>query len=302
TTSGQYQVNGSQISSANLSNDANLAKLNGTQTFSGANTFSNASNSFTGDGSGLTNLNATNLASGTVDNSRLNADVALTDRNSQTFTGNQQLFENAIDSTTAFQIQDHAGTDNLFIADTTNHRVGIGKAPTLGTLDVNGDIYQSGNKVCDTSGNCVGTGSGGAIGGSGTAGTLAVFTGSGFTIGDSNLSQSGGVTTNTGDFKTTGNFVQGANTGSTTTCSSGNVLQNAVVSGGIITGGSCVANGAGATTTLAQVYANGSSQADETIALDSTRNGVLIRDNATPISGTLFGVQNSAGSTKYLDV
>ena len=37
---GQYQVGGAQISSANLSNDANLAKLNATQTFSGNNTFS----------------------------------------------------------------------------------------------------------------------------------------------------------------------------------------------------------------------------------------------------------------------
>ena len=41
-----YRINGSQISSANLSNDGNLAKLNGTQTFTGAtNTFQNASDS-----------------------------------------------------------------------------------------------------------------------------------------------------------------------------------------------------------------------------------------------------------------
>jgi fibronectin-binding autotransporter adhesin len=40
--SGQtYKINGTQISSTALSNDANLAKLNGTQTFSGTNTFSN---------------------------------------------------------------------------------------------------------------------------------------------------------------------------------------------------------------------------------------------------------------------
>ncbi|HSE60804.1 MAG TPA: hypothetical protein VLA88_00760, partial [Candidatus Saccharimonadales bacterium] len=46
TAGNQYRVNGTQISSANLSNDANLAKLNGTQTFTGAtNTFQNTSDS-----------------------------------------------------------------------------------------------------------------------------------------------------------------------------------------------------------------------------------------------------------------
>src|SRR6185503_4833544 len=115
---------------------------------------------------------------------------------------------NATDSTTAFQIQDAAGTSNLLIADTTNTEIGIGKAPTLGALDVNGSIYQSGNQVCDMSGNCIGAG-GGAVGGSGTAGTIAVFTGSGFTIGNSLLSQSGGTVTANGNFNiTTGNQYQ----------------------------------------------------------------------------------------------
>ncbi len=42
---GQYQSNGQQISSQNLANDANLAKLSATQTFTGANTFKNAADS-----------------------------------------------------------------------------------------------------------------------------------------------------------------------------------------------------------------------------------------------------------------
>src|SRR5581483_6328004 len=190
TTGNTYQINGVQISSAALSNDSNLAKLNANQTFTGNNTFSSASNSFTGDGSGLTNLNAGNISSGTLNDARLSANVPLKNANN-TFTGYNTL-QNVANSTTAFQIQNALGTSNLFIADTTNTRIGIGKAPTLGTLDVNGAIYQSGNQVCDTSGNCVGTGGSGAVGGSGTAGTLAVFTGSGFTIGNSVLSQSGG--------------------------------------------------------------------------------------------------------------
>ena len=91
---GTYSVNGSQISSANLSNNANLAKLDGTgpQIFTG-------NNKFTG-----------------------------------TF-----LAQNAVNSTTAFQIQNAAGTDNLFIADTINGRIGIGMAPGY-TLDIAGDI------------------------------------------------------------------------------------------------------------------------------------------------------------------
>lgn len=38
------------------------------------------------------------------------------------------IFRNANDSTTAFQIQNAGGTSNLFIADTTNSRIGIGTA------------------------------------------------------------------------------------------------------------------------------------------------------------------------------
>ena len=58
----------------------------------------------------------------------------------------------------------------------------------------------------------------------------------------------------------------------------------------------------GGSATLASVYTNGSSQTDSTIALDSTRLGVIIKDNSTPISGSLLTVQNSGGTTKYLDV
>ena len=65
--SGQYQVSGLQISSGNLSDASNLVKLNANQTFSGNNTFSSASNNFTGNGSGLTALNASNISSGTLE-------------------------------------------------------------------------------------------------------------------------------------------------------------------------------------------------------------------------------------------
>lgn len=57
-----------------------------------------------------------------------------------TFAGNTQLFKNGTNSVTAFKIQNSAGTSNLFNADTTNSRIGIGTAAPAETLDVNGDI------------------------------------------------------------------------------------------------------------------------------------------------------------------
>jgi len=50
--------------------------------------------------------------------------------------GSSVLFKNSTDSTTAFQIQNAAGTSNLFIADTTHSQVGIGATPANGLLTV----------------------------------------------------------------------------------------------------------------------------------------------------------------------
>jgi parallel beta-helix repeat protein len=179
-----YQINGSQISSAALSNDSNLAKLNGTQTFTGANTFSNASNSFTGNGSGLTSLNASNVLSGTLNDARLSSNVALKNANN-TFTGNNVFSLNTAGlavqdaltplGTNLFEVTNNAGTTKYFTVSAT-------------ALQFNG------NDVCTTAGNCTGV-SGGAIGGSGTAGKIAKFTGSGFTIGDSLISDNGTAVT-----------------------------------------------------------------------------------------------------------
>lgn len=165
---GQFTINGAQISSANLSNDANLAKLDGIQIFTGANTFSNVSNSFTGSGAGLISLNANNISSGTLSDFRLSANVALLDGTGpQTFTGNNKftgtlLSQNATDSISAFQVQNAAGTSNLLVADTTNTRIGIGTATPTATLSVTGTgliqastannptLTVSGNEITDT--------------------------------------------------------------------------------------------------------------------------------------------------------
>src|SRR5206468_10591728 len=63
---------------------------NGTQTFTGDNTFSSASNSFTGNGSGLTSLNAGNISSGTLNDGRLSANVTL---QGNAFNGANQLVQ-----------------------------------------------------------------------------------------------------------------------------------------------------------------------------------------------------------------
>lgn len=124
-------------------------------------------------------------------------------------------FQNVTNSTTAFQIQNAAGTSNLFNADTTNNRIGIGTNAPQYTLDVVGDIGFSGTlygnsfspqagvtysfataaagayNICTTAGNCSGVG-GGVTTPGGTANRVAKFTASG-TIADSLISDDGSV-------------------------------------------------------------------------------------------------------------
>ncbi|NBU34759.1 hypothetical protein EBS40_09135, partial [bacterium] len=113
-------------------------------------------------GTNLTSLNATSITSGTVADARLSANVALLDRTGpQTFSGNNKFsgtFLAQTDSATAFQIQNAAGSSNLFIADTTNSRIGIGVGTPAYKLDVAGDVnitgaYRIGGiAVCSSSG------------------------------------------------------------------------------------------------------------------------------------------------------
>jgi len=91
-----FTGNGSDLTGLNASNIAagtvadarlsnNVGLLNGTQIFTGAKSFSNLSNSFTGNGSGLTNLAAANLT-GEINDNRLSNNVGLL-TGAQTFTG-----------------------------------------------------------------------------------------------------------------------------------------------------------------------------------------------------------------------
>lgn len=80
-----------------------------------------------------------------------------------------------------------------------------------------------------------------------------------------------------------------------TTCSGGQVLQNQVVTGGIVTGGTCAANDG----SLQTAY-NASTNPE--LVLDATRGALTIRDNATPLGANLLEIQNNGGSTNYLAV
>jgi hypothetical protein len=117
--------------------------------------------SFSGSGSALTSLNGSNISSGTVSDSRLSTNVAFKNA-TQTFSGNNTFSgtvtaQNASNSTTAFQIQNTAGTSNLFVADTTNTRIAIGQASANYTLDVNGDVNIASGSVYRVNGASINT-------------------------------------------------------------------------------------------------------------------------------------------------
>jgi hypothetical protein len=88
--SGLNGLNAASLSTGTVGDarlSANVALLNRTQTFSGTNAFTNAANNFAGNGAGLTGLNASSLASGTISDARLSANFARLDGVNQIFTG-----------------------------------------------------------------------------------------------------------------------------------------------------------------------------------------------------------------------
>jgi hypothetical protein len=176
-----------------------------------------------GNGSGVTNVNAAtlqgnassyftnaaNISTGTLNDSRLSSNVPLLNAATNNFTGtNLEHNGNAVcDSSNNCNDLTSASASGSYIqlqgaspgtAQTGNFNIsGTGIAGSLkGTT-----IYQNGNQVCDTSGNCSGGGSGVTASG-GTSGDITVFTGSN-TIGNSLLSESGSTVTLTGTLSAT---------------------------------------------------------------------------------------------------
>jgi hypothetical protein len=90
---GLTNLNGSNIASGTVARarlPAEIAYEDEANTFSGINALTNLGNTISGNGAGLTNLNASNLASGTVARARLPAELAYEDE-ANTFSGIQTI-------------------------------------------------------------------------------------------------------------------------------------------------------------------------------------------------------------------
>ncbi len=129
-TASAFSGNGSALTNLNASNisagtipdarlSTNVALLNTNQTFTGSNNFTgvviltNTANTIAGNGSGLTNLNISNISAGTIPDARLSVNVALLNTN-QTFTGSNNFTGVVILTNTANAIAGNgSGLTNL---------------------------------------------------------------------------------------------------------------------------------------------------------------------------------------------
>jgi hypothetical protein len=115
--SGLTNLNASQITSGTLADarlTANVALLSGSQTVTGAKTFSNTGSTFTGNGAGLTSLNASQITSGNLGPARLPA-------------GGTWTLSSALNLAA-----------NTLVIDPSNQRVGIGIAVPAHDLHIRG--------------------------------------------------------------------------------------------------------------------------------------------------------------------
>jgi hypothetical protein len=180
--------------------------------------------------------------------------------------------------------------------------------------------------LCTTAGNCSGVG-GGVTTSGGTTNRLAKFSGA-QSVDDSTISDDGtNVTTSVdmiiqGGSLTLGTASQLATlvlhdgNGQTTTLQSGDASGNLTFilpvnsgsanqclkqsgAGNQLVWQDCDGGAGGTSATLQTAYDNST---DPEFMLNSSVGGLSIRDNATPISGNLFEVQNSAGGTDYFSV
>lgn len=209
---------------------------------------------------------------------------------------------------------DSGGNINLGTVDTTGQLLTLDTKTSAGDpTGQNGGMYYNSNTGkfrCYQGGtwtDCVGAGGGVSLAAVDSAGSAnangATLTGSVLNLNSADVTHAGVINTTTqsfggdktfnGNLTISGSYKQGANTGSTLSCSSTQSVQNTTVSGGIITGGSCAA------ITLQNAYDNSSSPA--TITTSSSSKGVLIKAGASNDSTSLFQVQ-SAGSLAILSV
>jgi hypothetical protein len=182
---------------------------------------------------------------------------------------------------------------------TQNYAADSGTAATINANATSGNTVTSGLNVAAggagtvTNGILVSRSSGTLDNGLAFSGTMTnLISSSNFTA-----TSAGALTTASTIRSNTGFNVNGT-AGSTVTCSSGNVLTDQVVVGGIVTGGTCAASGPGSATTLQDAYDNGTNTG--VVNLNANDDGILLRDTAGGIGGNLFAVQNSGGTIDYL--
>ena len=143
-----YAIFAEGANAAGLSGSLPGASLSGT--YNGAVTLNNAGNSFTGNGSGLTSLNAGSLSSGTVADARLSANIARLNAY-QTFTGQNNFnggsvgigtstpFDALLDVEGDIRLNQH----NLYLREGNdrNHGLGwYGVTKLFGTVNVDGPV------------------------------------------------------------------------------------------------------------------------------------------------------------------
>lgn len=356
-------INGSNVTALDASNissgtladarlSANVALLNGNQTFSGSNTFSSAINvntitpsgaltvgatgqAFTLQGNGSSAITATSggftntigFTGVPIGNVAYNFDRSVTagtyticttygncagtgggvttpggsTNKLARFTGSQTIGDSAIsdtgavvtiqnssDSINGFQIQDSAGTSNLFIADTTNTRIGIGMTSPAYTLDVDGDINSAtglrvaGNLVCDASGCIAGGGSGFYI-----QNSTALQTAANFDIESADAGEAAGVVRGTtGQTADIFQVWQGASlTGRF--MPSGNLS----ITGNYLIGGSQISS-----SNLSDYSNIAHLNGIQTFTAANTFTGAILQQNALD-STIAFRIQNSAGTS-----
>ncbi|HSW79349.1 MAG TPA: hypothetical protein VLG47_01080, partial [Candidatus Saccharimonadales bacterium] len=273
-------LNGSNISSGTVAD----ARLSANVTKQG-NVFNGVSQLVQTNGSGglpalngslLTNLNASNVSSGTLSDTRLSANVTL---QGNTFNVANALLQ--LDATGKIPALNGSLITSLNASNISSGTVNdarlSGNVPLLNSNNnfTGATLQHNGNNICDTTGNCAGTG-GGVTTSGGTSGTLSLFTGA-QTIGDSILSQSGTTVTVAGTLSAT--TLTGAGSGITS-------LNASNISSGTLADGRLSAN-----VTLQGNAFNGANelvQLNGTAGLPALNGSLLTNLNATNIaSGTL---------------
>ena len=271
------------------------------------------------DGSNLINLNASNITSGTLSDSRLNTDVT-TQGNS--FNGASQLVQ--LNASTQLPAVSGALLTNLNASNLTTGTVSNGLLSASVTLQ--GNTFNGNSQLVQTNS----SGQLPTISGVNLTNLNASNLTSG-TVSDTRLSTNVALLNGTNVFSGTNNFKPGTDNASafriqnamgTTTLFNADTTGSGALTFGVpstfngtvtlnalgTTGGSslclngsqiasCGSNANGVT--LQQAY---NASTSPQIVLTSAKGGLVVQDASSPIGGNLFAVQSNGGGTNYLAV